>query len=145
MKATTKHITYFLLLTIYLFSCAETSSTNEDPSVKLSESEIEIELAVLIEKYKQAEQEIVRENYQKLDEEIKSNQSYEAYHSDLTTRYRSYIATSEERFEAQSNGRIPKVEITTLREESRISESIPDWYWNFKQEWKEKVRNSVLQ
>lgn len=144
MKTITRQFSYVLLATIFLLNCASIDH-EEPPSIKEIQADREANLGALLAQYKVAEYEIVMGHYKRLKQENQADISFEAYHSDLTTKYRSYLNKAVDRFESESNGRASAVDIQMLREEVRSNEAVPDWYWQFKLDWKHKIKSAVTQ
>lgn len=137
MKKITNILTYPFLLLVILLSCSEPE--NQTADVDLLNQESVSKLEAVIEEYIQAEKDLVKQHYNKLNTENKNQISLDDYQKNLKQKFRNYSTKALAGLEGSDHRIEPTLQVEEIKQSAKISAEMPEWYWNFQQNWQEKI------
>ena len=131
-----------ILIVSLLLGCSENPGVDQE--VELSSAEVSEKIMDMIVLEQEKERAIVRQHYNMLSSEEKSELTFNQYYAELAHRYQRYTAKALAEGKSLNSDQDPQLQVEQLQEDLSTSEEIPEWYWLMKQATKEKIVNMTL-
>ncbi len=135
----TKNAPFLIILYLLAILTGCSTEPEEAQEIALSKSEVNKRMLTSMVQQEQKERAIVMQYYNKLDQSVKNNITFNQYYTDLARKYQQMTKRALMEAQGFDHNSDPETQVSRMRSKVNRSSDIPYWYIDLKKSSKEKI------